>query len=119
MVSSVGAPHDVSGVPRLRRSLKSRPSKADLAFRQVATGSGVIVLVIMLLVGSFLALRAVQALKVAQFDFLVEDGWEPDAHHFGIAGILTGTILVGMVAIVLAVPLATGTALYISEYAPP
>jgi phosphate transport system permease protein len=84
----------------------------------MATASGVTVLVIMLLVGSFLAFRAATALRVAKLDFLTEAGWEPDAHRFGIAGILTGTILVGLVAIVIAVPLATGTALFISEYAP-
>lgn len=72
----------------------------------------------MLLVGSFLAIRASSALKVAKFDFLTESRWEPDAHHFGIAGILVGTILVGLVAVTIAVPLATATALYISEYAP-
>jgi phosphate transport system permease protein len=32
--------------------------------------------------------------------------------------VLTGTVLIGLVAIVIAVPLALGTALYISEYAP-
>lgn len=72
----------------------------------------------MLLVGSFLALRSWTALKVAKFDFLTETRWEPDALHFGIAGILVGTVLVGLVAITIAVPLATATALYISEYAP-
>jgi len=116
-VSSVGAP-PVPGVPRVRRSLKARPSRADLAFHQVATASGIAVLVIMLLVGSFLAFRAATALDVAGLGFFTETRWEPDAHHFGIAGVLTGTVLVGLVAVTLAVPLATATALYISEYAP-
>lgn len=89
-----------------------------MVFRQIATGSGIAVLVIMLLVGSFLALRATTALNSAGLDFLTEDGWEPDAGKWGIAGILSGTILVGLVAVVIAVPLAIGTALFISEYAP-
>ena len=72
----------------------------------------------MLLVGGFLALRASTALSVAKLDFLTETRWEPDAHHFGVAGVLTGTILIGIVAVSFAVPLATGTALFISEYAP-
>jgi phosphate transport system permease protein len=37
--------------------------------------------------------------------------------HFGIAAVLTGTVLIAVVAIVLAVPFATGAALYIAEYA--
>ena len=89
-----------------------------MAFRQLTSASALVVLLVMLLVGSFLALRAADALKVAGFDFLTETEWQPEAHKFGIAGILTGTILVGLVAITVAVPLATATALYISEYAP-
>jgi len=87
-------------------------------FQQVTSASAIGVLVVMLLVGGFLALRAGDALGVAGFGFLTETRWEPDAHKFGIAGVLTGTVLVGLVAIFIAVPLATATALYISEYAP-
>lgn len=101
-----------------RRSLRSRPTGADFAFRGVTSASAVVVLTIMLLVGGFLALRATTALNVAGFSFLTETRWEPDAHHFGVAGVLTGTILIGLVAVAFAVPLATGTALFISEYAP-
>lgn len=37
----------------------------------------------------------------------------------GIAAVLLGTVLIALVAIAVAVPLATGAALHISEYAPP
>jgi phosphate transport system permease protein len=90
----------------------------DLAFRGLLRGSGAIVLAIMLLVGVFLTFRAFQALKVAKWSFLTTSAWEPDSHHFGIAAVLTGTVLIGLTAITIAVPLALGTALYISEYAP-
>src|SRR5262249_46199951 len=90
----------------------------DRLFRGGSRGTGVTVLVLMLLVGSFLTYRAWQALHVAGWSFLTTAAWEPDAHHFGIRGILLGTVLIALVAIVFAVPLAMGTALYISEYAP-
>jgi phosphate transport system permease protein len=102
----------------VRRSLKSRPVRADVAFQSVATASGLLVLLTMLLVGSFLAYRASSALAEAKLSFLTETRWEPDAGSFGIAGVLSGTVLIGLVAVCVAVPLATGTALYISEYAP-
>jgi len=46
--------------------------------------------------------------------------WDPDAGagRFGIAAVLTGTVLVALVAIFFAFPLSFGTALFISEYAP-
>ena len=118
MSTAVEYSSDVARAVQPRRTLRSRPTGADILFRRVTTLSAVTVLGIMLLVGSFLALRATSALKVAGLGFLTETRWEPDAHHFGIAGVLTGTVLIGLVAVGLAVPLAIGTALYISEYAP-
>ncbi|WP_097286001.1 phosphate ABC transporter permease subunit PstC [Streptomyces sp. OK228] len=92
----------------------------DRVFRGVLRGGGGgLVLAIMLLVGGFLTYRAWQALSVAEWDFVTTEAWEPEGGHFGIAAVLVGTVLIAMVAIVFAVPLALGTALYISEYAPP
>lgn len=100
------------------RPLRGSGEWSDRAFRGIARGSGAVVLAVMLLVGVFLGYRAWTALKVAKWSFLTTAAWEPDSHHFGIAAVLTGTVLIGVVAIVIAVPLALGTALYISEYAP-
>ncbi|MGW1759299.1 phosphate ABC transporter permease subunit PstC [Streptomyces mirabilis] len=88
-------------------------------FRGILRGGGGLVLAIMLLVGGFLTYRAWQALSVAKWDFVTTEAWEPEGGHFGIAAVLVGTVLIAMVAIVFAVPMALGTALYISEYAPP
>ena len=90
----------------------------DRVFRAVARAGGVAVLGVMLLVGGFLAIRAGEALGVAGPSFLTEQAWQPDSHRFGIAAVLVGTIIIALVAIAFALPLATGTALYISEYAP-
>lgn len=100
------------------RDIRASAEPADRVFRSVARGSGAAVLAIMLLVGFFLTYRAWEALSVAGFSFLTTTVWEPDSHHFGIAAVLTGTVLIGLVAICFALPLALGTALYISEYAP-
>jgi len=101
-----------------RRDIRPRYDLPDKLFRGVIRLSGVAVLAIMLAVGIFLAYRASQALKAQGFHFITDSAWEPDSRNFGIAGILTGTFLIAMVAIIVAVPLAMGTALYISEYAP-
>lgn len=100
------------------RPRSARLALADRVFRVLTGSSALAVLVLMSLVGGFLAYRAAQALHVAGFSFLTTATWEPDAHHFGIAAVLTGTVLIGLVAVLIALPLALGTALYISEYAP-
>ena len=101
--------------PRLLTTLRD---PADVAFRGIARSGGIIVLTIMSAVGLFLGFRAWQALSVSGFSFITEQAWEPDSGRFGIAAVLVGTILIALVAVAIAVPLATGTALYITEYAP-
>lgn len=100
------------------RQIKLVRETQDRVFRGVATGSGVTVLAIMLLVGIFLTMRAAEALRQAGFSFLTTQAWDPDKGNFGIAAVLTGTILIALVAVAVAVPLATATSLYITQYAP-
>jgi len=99
------------------RPLRSRRNPADVAFRSIIVSAGVIVLSIMLMVGLFLLYRAREAIDAAGWGFLTTAEWDPDGGNFGIAAVLTGTVLIGLTAIITA-PLALGTALYISEYAP-
>jgi phosphate transport system permease protein len=111
-------PRSVAQRPPGRRNLKAKLSRSDLVFRAIARAGGVFVLVLMLLVGTFLAYRALKALQKAGWSFLTTQAWNPDSGDFGIAAILVGTLLIALVAIIVALPLATGAALYISEYAP-
>jgi phosphate transport system permease protein len=115
MTATAYGPHPGGDGPR---PISSRRSSGDRAFRGLARGSGVLVLTMMVLVGGFLVLRGWQALKVDGFKFLTSQQWQPDSHNFGIAGVLTGSVLIGLTAILFALPLALGSALYISEYAP-
>lgn len=111
-------PPSDSAAPATRpRRTVARVGPADLLFRGIARSGGTLVLVIMVLVGTFLAYRAWQALHKAGFSFLTTQDWNPDGGGFGIAAVIVGTILIAAVAIVVAVPLALGTALCISEYA--
>lgn len=101
--------------PLTLRVTRARP---DRVFRGFALAGGISVLAIMLLVGLFLSIRAADALGAAGWSFFTEQAWEPDAGRFGIAAILFGTVLIALVAIVTAVPLASACALYITQYAP-
>ncbi len=51
--------------------------------------------------------------------FLSTTEWQPEYGKYGILTLLTGTVLVTTGAMVIAVPLGIGTALYLSEYAHP
>ena len=69
-------------------------------------------------IGLFLAIQASSAIRVAKLKFLTTQAWEPDVHHFGIAGIMADTLFIALVAVVIAIPISLGLALFISEIAP-
>ncbi|WP_395244612.1 phosphate ABC transporter permease subunit PstC [Agromyces sp. MMS24-K17] len=113
-----GRPDPEAMHPQEARSLTSRPSRADAAFRLVSYSAGGTTVAIMLAVGVFLSLRAGDALSVAGFSFLTEQAWSPETGEFGIAAVLFGTVSIALIAMSVSVPLALGTSLLISEVAP-
>jgi phosphate transport system permease protein len=112
---AIGPLTPMTDVPR---SIRSRNRIGDRIFGAISFTAGGIVLAIMLLVGTFLLIQGIPALKAAKFNFLTTQSWDPNSGVFGIAAVLCGTIFIALTAIFVAVPLAMGTALYISEYAP-
>ena len=104
--------------PQTKRDLKTVPGAADRAFLGLTRVGAFVVLAVIAAIGLFLSLQAFTAIRVAKFSFLTTQAWEPDAHHFGVAGILTGTILIALVAVVIAIPVALGLSLFITEVAP-
>ena len=104
--------------PPPRRAVTTILGTGDRIFHGVSWAGGLSVLVIMTLVGLFLSARGFTALHAMGFKFVTTSAWEPDSRNFGIAAVLTFTILIALVALVVAVPLSVGTALFISEVAP-
>jgi len=56
---------------------------------------------------------------VALLDFLTDTQWTPlfDDAHYGILPLMAGTLVTTAIALVVAIPLGTITAIYLSEYA--
>lgn len=92
--------------------------RADIMFRGITRGSGSVVLLIMVLVGLFLSINATKAISsVGPIEFLTTQEWSPETNHFGIAAVLMGTVLIALVGLIVSVPLAIGSALFITEIA--
>ena len=103
---------------RGRRILATRPTAQDRTFVAAARGAAISTLVVMALIGLFLFIGAWPALQQQGTSFLTESKWLPEAGTFGVSSILWGTLLIGIFALVVAVPIGFGAALFISEYAP-
>lgn len=92
----------------------------DRIFRAVTIGAGALVLGVMAGIAAFLLYKAVPALRDNTANFITTTEWLPDdaPSRFGIAALLFHTVVTGVLAMVLAVPVALGIALFINFYAP-
>ena len=96
----------------------------DKLFRGVVTGGGLISLVILGLIGFFLIYNGFEAIRNAGLGFLTGFDWvdavpeNEQLASYGIGAMLYGTIVTGILALLMGVPIAVGTALFLSYYAP-
>lgn len=92
---------------------------ADRIFGWTAAGSGVLIVMVLAAVAVFLVIEAWPALSAG--DSISEEvGWIPAGQSVlqVIGPLVFGTVLAALVALVMAVPVAIGIALFISHYAP-
>jgi phosphate transport system permease protein len=113
-LTAPGAPEDVEDRIRPRHT-RSRPDKL---YRGFAFASGGLTLSVMGLIGLFLVIRSWKALRVAGFSFFTTSVWQPELGHFGVWSAVLGTFLIAFIALAIAVPVATCSALFVTEYAP-
>ncbi len=100
--------------------LASISRTGDRVFGALAGGSGVAIVALVLFVGVFLLALALPALLQNNDNFLTSRSWVVAGTElrFGIAGLLWTTVLSSIIAMVLAVPVAVGVALFLTQYSP-
>jgi len=106
-------------------SAPSEPQKAvvrpgDRIFRGFTKYAGVGVLVVLGAIAFFLVWRSIPALQQDSVNFFTTQTWFPDdtPPAFGIAALAFGTFMTALIAMIIAVPIGVGTALFIAFYAP-
>ncbi|HEX4493238.1 MAG TPA: phosphate ABC transporter permease subunit PstC [Acidimicrobiia bacterium] len=91
---------------------------ADRAFRAVALLAGLSVLVILGLIAFSTTQQAWPAFTHQGLSYFTATTWDPPHNRFGTLTFLYGTIVVSAIALVFAVPVSIGIALFITEIAP-
>src|SRR4051812_1265054 len=101
----------------LERSGSAR--RADPIFRVVLTVLAALVLVLIAFFFVFLFTKARPALAhQGVFSFLFTNDWNPSKAIFGAWPLVAGTLITSAVALVIGVPIAVATALYLTELCP-
>ncbi len=94
--------------------------RGDRVFSTSALVAGVVIVALVAFVGIFLLALALPSLLANQASFLVSRDWIVSGARlsFGIAGLLWTTVLSSVLAMAMAVPVALGVALFITQYCP-
>ena len=119
-VSSVDELPDPEGHGPLQGDRASTGRLGDRLFGGTARGAGLLVIAMVTLIAVFLLSQALPALAKDKVNFLTSTQWNVDGTplQFGIANLLWVTVLSSAIAMVIAVPLGVGVALFITQYAP-
>jgi phosphate transport system permease protein len=112
-ISSTGA-RDELGSSRRR----SNDAWVDHSFRAVALAAGLSVLAILALIAYFTTKQAWPIFEHDAWGFVTGTRWDPLNDKFGALPFVYGTAVASAIALVLAVPLSIGIALFSNEVAP-
>ena len=77
-----------------------------------------LVLLILSLIAITMTKRAWSAFDLMGLDFFTSRRWAPPDHLFGALAFIFGTLVSAAIAVVIAVPLSVGIALFVTQVAP-
>jgi phosphate ABC transporter permease protein PstC len=104
------------------RSILERSSRSrlpDQLLRWVLTGLAGLILVLIAFFFIRLYVEAKPAFdKFGYFGFTFSDNWDVAKNVYGALPLLVGTLITAALALLIGVPVAVGTALYLTEFAP-
>jgi phosphate transport system permease protein len=95
-------------------------SREDRIFRAVTRAAGFTAFAILALIGIFLFYRGFPALKQEGLKYFTTSGYNTirKPYHYGALAQMYGTVVISLIAVIIGVPVAIGTALFITEFAP-
>jgi phosphate transport system permease protein len=111
----------VNGAPAAKKALLAGASSGevpDRIFRWAMMACGMAVLGLLALIIYELLLRSGPSWHTSGFKFFVGSDWDPVQEHFGALPFVFGTLVSSLVALIIAVPLAVGVAVFTTEMCP-
>jgi len=117
-MSSAPPATDRSAARDSQRTALGSSNTGDRVYRAVLTGFAITLPLLLLALLGQLTLSALPAIRRFGFGFLVNSVWDPVAEVFGAAPLIFGTLASSLLALAIAVPLALGVAIFLTEFAP-
>jgi len=101
-----------------RRSVLQKLRKTDFFFRQLTLSSAYLVLIILGAIFVSLFMGGYQAFQTFGINFLTREVWNPVTEQFGALAPIYGTIVTSAIAMLVAVPISIGIAVFLTELCP-
>jgi phosphate transport system permease protein len=93
-------------------------ARIDRAFHALTLGAAIVVLALLAGVIVALATGAWPALKHFGLGFVIDEVWNPVTDEFGALAPIYGTLLTSAIAMLIAVPISIGVAIFLTEFCP-
>lgn len=102
-----------------RRLKKHRVGRlADPTFALVTAAAGLVVLIILAYMVVVTTATAMPVFRSQGWSFIFSTEWNPSQGNYGALAFIYGTLVTSLIALVIAVPLSLGVALFLTEIAP-
>ena len=95
-----------------------RADYGDLIFKGILTLAAIAVPILLAFLIYELWSGAALAIEQYGFGFVTSSTWDPVAEEFGALPLIFGTLASSLLALLIAVPLSLGVAIYLTEFAP-
>lgn len=102
----------------MRASRDARDHAADRGFRWLVTGAGLFVLAALAAAALSMLWGGREALHKFGFGFFFSKAWDPVGEQFGALVPIYGTLVTAFLAMLIAVPVSFGIAMFLTEIAP-
>jgi len=107
-----------SASPTERRGVLARLRKNDLFFRYLTQSSAYFVLILLTAIFASLVAGGYLAFETFGLSFLTTEVWNPVTEQFGALAPIYGTIVTSAIAMLVAVPISIGIAVFLTELCP-
>src|SRR3990172_4269722 len=102
----------------LREARLKRQTIFDLLFRNLTRASAFGVLVLLAAIIGSLLMGSMPAIRAFGFGFLTSTDWDPVNDQFGALIPIIGTLVTSAIALLIAVPVSFGIAIFLTELSP-
>ncbi len=101
-----------------RAQVLKKLGRGDAFFRSLTKASALTVLIVLGAIFVSLIAGAWLAFQTFGFSFFTTEAWNPVTEKFGAVAPVTGTLLTSLIAMLIAVPVGLGSAIFLTELCP-